>query len=72
MSPAFGEGSAVRTIVTMDGNGRLAIGLRHQGEGIGAMLLKGAAERACPPFRKPAGSPRDVLPLICRIVGIGV
>ena len=30
MSPAFGEGSAVRTIVTMDGNGRLAIDLRHQ------------------------------------------
>lgn len=46
MSPAFGEGSAVRTIVTMDGNGRLAIDLRHQGEGIGAMLLKGTAERA--------------------------
>ena len=44
MSPAFGEGSAVRTIVTMDGDGRLAIYLRHQGEGIGAMLLKGAAE----------------------------
>jgi len=30
--------------VTMDGNGRLAIDLRHQGEGIGAMLLKGTAE----------------------------
>lgn len=46
MSPAFGEGSTVRTIVTMDGDGRLAIDLHHQGEGIGAMLLKGAAERA--------------------------
>lgn len=34
----------LRTIVTMDGDGRLAIDLRHQGEGIGAMLLKGAAE----------------------------
>ena len=38
------EESAVRTIVTMDGDGRLAIDLRHQGEGIGVMLLKGAAE----------------------------
>ena len=62
----------MRTIVTMDGDGRLAIDLRHQGEGIGAMLAEGRRGISLTSIPQAGRGRARRLPLICRFVGIGV